>query len=439
MQSRHLLHLLNMQISIPEPCHESWAEMTPTQQGRHCAACAKTVVDFTRMSDAQVLAHLKKAGDKTCGRIRNDQLERPLVAPIIAGLPRWVSVGLASIAAVAGSTAMSAQQIEIQGEIAPMRFDTSVLKQPVDTVVDLGEVVVKSYVYRSTLNDVTRQGAFKITSRDIDKLKKPELKIVTPAAAAFQRFNYTGVVRITNGQPASFSEVNFLTPSGRIAHTITTQSDGTFASFFSTEIASVQVFYTGKVTTQKINPLPGEEIVIVLVEDVAEVVGRRVAEMQMHETTHGLMITQRKTPKSFVKKMARKSYRALSDIGRFGQGLIDNLKSPAAAPSEENPHGLALTIPTDLEDEPNIDSFQIFTLYPNPSTGYSTVKFNGQTEATLLNVLNAAGQLVLSKAVDSAAQEVEINLPSDAVRGVYTVQLTNATGETIASSQWIVN
>ena len=46
----------SLTLTIPEPCHESWATMTPAAQGRHCAACAKTVVDFSRMTDAQVVA-----------------------------------------------------------------------------------------------------------------------------------------------------------------------------------------------------------------------------------------------------------------------------------------------------------------------------------------------------------------------------------------------
>ncbi|MFK8055144.1 MAG: T9SS type A sorting domain-containing protein [Saprospiraceae bacterium] len=403
--------------------------MTPTQQGRHCSACAKTVVDFTKMSDAQVLAHLKKASDETCGRIRNDQLGRPLIAPIIEGLPRWVSVGLASIAAVAGSTAMSAQQI--QGEIAPIRIDTSILKQPVDTV-DLQEVVVKAYKVDPMEVDPTAIGQYGKRQR--------QHVVKAPNPLAFQRFNYSGIVRLTNGQPASFSEVRFLTPSGKIAHTIQTQNDGAFASFFSNEIESVQVFYQGKITTQKISPVPDEEIIIILTEDVAEVVGYRVDAMELDETTQGLMVIQRRTPKSFVRKMERKTYQALANLGRFGHGVIDKLKSPAGKQQNQNTQELAFTIPAPSGDSaPSTKSNQIFTLYPNPSTGYGTVKFNGETEATLLNVLNAAGQLVLSKAVDSAALEVQINLPSGAARGVYTIQLANANGETIASSQWIVN
>ena len=53
--------------------------MTPTGTGRHCAACAKTVVDFTLKTDAEILAYLAGAASgRTCGRFAAGQLERPL-------------------------------------------------------------------------------------------------------------------------------------------------------------------------------------------------------------------------------------------------------------------------------------------------------------------------------------------------------------------------
>lgn len=67
-----------MHISIPTPCHEDWNAMTPNQQGRHCNACAKTVVDFTGMSDEEVQYFFinKKKEENVCGRFKNDQLRR---------------------------------------------------------------------------------------------------------------------------------------------------------------------------------------------------------------------------------------------------------------------------------------------------------------------------------------------------------------------------
>ncbi len=89
----------SLTLTIPQPCHESWAAMTPAAQGRHCAACAKTVVDFSCMTDAQVVAFLSQASGGSCGRFRAEQLGRPLRATTEAPVSRW---WLATVLAVAG-------------------------------------------------------------------------------------------------------------------------------------------------------------------------------------------------------------------------------------------------------------------------------------------------------------------------------------------------
>jgi hypothetical protein len=60
-------------ISVPTPCPATWADMTPAPGGRHCAACNKVVVDFTRMTEAEILAALGHPGS-VCGRFRAEQL-----------------------------------------------------------------------------------------------------------------------------------------------------------------------------------------------------------------------------------------------------------------------------------------------------------------------------------------------------------------------------
>lgn len=64
-----------LRVSIENPCHEDWQKMTPETQGRFCQACEKTVVDFSKMSDAEILQYFSKPkAEKVCGRFRSDQL-----------------------------------------------------------------------------------------------------------------------------------------------------------------------------------------------------------------------------------------------------------------------------------------------------------------------------------------------------------------------------
>jgi hypothetical protein len=67
-------------IQIPNPCHEDWNQMLPAEQGRFCQSCEKTVVDFSQMSDKQVLEYFKskqQTSQRVCGRFRVEQVSSP--------------------------------------------------------------------------------------------------------------------------------------------------------------------------------------------------------------------------------------------------------------------------------------------------------------------------------------------------------------------------
>lgn len=68
----------NAQISIPTPCHEKWNEMTVAAKGRFCASCQKNVIDFTKMSDRDILEKIN-SGKNLCGRFSDSQLNRDLI------------------------------------------------------------------------------------------------------------------------------------------------------------------------------------------------------------------------------------------------------------------------------------------------------------------------------------------------------------------------
>jgi len=64
-------------IRIPEPCHEDWATMTPTQKGRHCQVCTKEVIDFTKLSDEQIIKKFQQ-NSNLCGRFKTTQVDREM-------------------------------------------------------------------------------------------------------------------------------------------------------------------------------------------------------------------------------------------------------------------------------------------------------------------------------------------------------------------------
>lgn len=69
-----------IKLQVAEPCHESWANMNPNEQGRFCLSCSKTVVDFSGMSDKQLYDYFKHYTGNSCGRLTDDQLNRNILA-----------------------------------------------------------------------------------------------------------------------------------------------------------------------------------------------------------------------------------------------------------------------------------------------------------------------------------------------------------------------
>jgi hypothetical protein len=83
-----------LKITVPRPCNEDWEAMTPRDQGRHCTACVKTVVDFTAMPDEEVKNYLlQRRAEKICGRFRQEQLHRIVITLptniLHITMPRW--------------------------------------------------------------------------------------------------------------------------------------------------------------------------------------------------------------------------------------------------------------------------------------------------------------------------------------------------------------
>ncbi|CAA9196234.1 hypothetical protein FLA105534_01029 [Flavobacterium bizetiae] len=63
-------------ITIPEPCHENWDQMTPQDNGRFCMNCSKTVIDFSSLLPEEIQHFfIQNQNERICGRFKNSQLE----------------------------------------------------------------------------------------------------------------------------------------------------------------------------------------------------------------------------------------------------------------------------------------------------------------------------------------------------------------------------
>jgi hypothetical protein len=87
-------------IIIPEPCHQNWDAMTPNEQGRHCNACAKTVVDATNLTDEEIWKKHEQNNNSLCLHIPSERVttlpktrfHQLKVAAVAALIGFWLTV-----------------------------------------------------------------------------------------------------------------------------------------------------------------------------------------------------------------------------------------------------------------------------------------------------------------------------------------------------------
>ncbi len=69
-----------IRITISEPCAQQWQDLPPREEGRFCGSCQQLVVDFTRMSDQELLRYFKDHSGKVCGSFTGLQTDRDIIS-----------------------------------------------------------------------------------------------------------------------------------------------------------------------------------------------------------------------------------------------------------------------------------------------------------------------------------------------------------------------
>lgn len=109
--------------TIPKPkhCGQNWLEMNPTDGGRICGQCNKVIIDFSKMSWAEIEQIQRQNNNAVCGMYNSQQLDKwgeeistrkdkLLKVAIISGLT--VSLSLPTYAQTTNPT-----KISIEGKI----------------------------------------------------------------------------------------------------------------------------------------------------------------------------------------------------------------------------------------------------------------------------------------------------------------------------------
>ena len=125
-------------LFIADPCHEQWSNMQPNVDGRFCGSCQKTVVDFTMMSDQEILSWLSGADRSVCGRFTDHQLNRDLSPARPPKKQRWLAIWQFLLAGLLVSSEVSAQ------ETAPKPPVTQSDDKPQDNPLLVGKVAYRA-------------------------------------------------------------------------------------------------------------------------------------------------------------------------------------------------------------------------------------------------------------------------------------------------------
>lgn len=106
----------SLHLSIPQPCHEDWDKMTPTEKGRHCQSCQKEVVDFSALTDQQILDLFAKNSSGLCGRFQSTQLDRQLFLKPASTTTPWAKAGLLAASLLLAVPSIGQQNVSVKTE-----------------------------------------------------------------------------------------------------------------------------------------------------------------------------------------------------------------------------------------------------------------------------------------------------------------------------------
>jgi hypothetical protein len=120
--------------------------MLPEQKGRHCEACKTVVTDFTIMTDAEIINHLKATASNTCGRFLDTQLNRELIEP--TKTYNWFSIPKLPAAA---SILFSLLQLPVFAQVKnEVRTEQTQIQKSDSTKQKLsGDIIIKGIILRA--------------------------------------------------------------------------------------------------------------------------------------------------------------------------------------------------------------------------------------------------------------------------------------------------
>jgi hypothetical protein len=140
-------------IKINKPCNQQWDSMPADGIGRNCKQCSKLIVDFSEMSDTELLNFFKKNPNTHCGRFHNTQLDRSF-HPVInkkQPLRRFAKIAAALFAII------NCRSHTVKATVKPIAPTVTIAKKRVpqkESVPD--KIIINGFVKDATGNPIDK-------------------------------------------------------------------------------------------------------------------------------------------------------------------------------------------------------------------------------------------------------------------------------------------
>lgn len=106
---------ISVSIEMNNPCSEDWNKMEPTERGRFCNSCQKTVIDFTHLTGQQIQDYFLQHPFRGCGRMLHTPQDKHY-SPSTAKTNRHLSPVAATLLTLAAITTEAAHS-----EVGPVK------------------------------------------------------------------------------------------------------------------------------------------------------------------------------------------------------------------------------------------------------------------------------------------------------------------------------
>lgn len=100
-----------LRITIENPCNKiDWTSMSDYERGKFCSICSRGVVDFSKMTDGEIVNYLNRSEEAICARLNKSQMSRVLEINKPNKINHWNKIA-ATFALMTFTTVASANNV----------------------------------------------------------------------------------------------------------------------------------------------------------------------------------------------------------------------------------------------------------------------------------------------------------------------------------------